>query len=104
MAFADNLRKLPGIAHLEAILLLDGEKEVGRIEHKPGQVGALAIYNHLGLTYGALTPQAARAGLELYAEQVEEARAHPGRHPHIDRLIEIAAGGPTLRLRYVFCT
>ena len=102
MAFADNLKKMPGVAHLEAIRLFDGEKEVGLIEHKPGQVGSLTLYNHLAQTYGAITPEAARAGLELYAEHTEDARANPGKHPNIDRLLAIAVGGRTLRVKHVF--
>ncbi|HNQ57733.1 MAG: DUF2322 family protein [Burkholderiales bacterium] len=102
MGFADNLKKMPGIAHLEAIRLLDGEEVVATIEHKSGQVGSLALYNHLAQTYGAITPEAARAGLELYAEHTEEARANPGKHPHVDRLLELAEGGRTLRVKHVF--
>jgi len=102
MGFADNLKKMPGIAHIEAIRLLDGEEVVATIEHKSGQVGSLALYNHLAQTYGAITPEAARAGLELYAEHTEEARANPGKHPHVDRLLELAEGGRTLRVKHVF--
>lgn len=102
MGFADNLKKMPGIAHLEAIRLLDGEEVVATIEHKSGQVGSLTLYNHLAQTYGAITPEAARAGLELYAEHTEEARANPGKHPHVDRLLELAEGGRTLRVKHVF--
>jgi hypothetical protein len=104
MAFADNLKKMPGVAHLEAIRLLDGEEEAGLIEHKPGQVGSLTLYNHLSQTFGAITPEAARAGLELYAEHTEDARANPGKHPNIDRLLELAEGGRTLRVKHVFFT
>jgi hypothetical protein len=102
MAFADNLKKMPGVAHLEAIRLLDGEEEVAVIEHKPGQVGSLTLYNHLAQTYGAITAEAARTGLELYAEHTEDARANPGKHPNIDRLLELAQGGRTLRVKHVF--
>jgi hypothetical protein len=102
VAFADNLKKMPGIAHLEAIRLLDGEEVIARIEHKPGQVGSLALYNHLSQIYGAITPEAARAGLELYAEHTEDARANPGKHPNIDRLLELAQGNRTLRVKHVF--
>jgi len=102
MGFADNLKKMPGIAHIEAIRLLDGEEVVATIEHKSGQVGSLTLYNHLAQTYGAITPEAARAGLELYAEHTEEARANPGKHPHIDRLLELAEGGRTLRVKHAF--
>ncbi len=102
MAFTDNLKKMPGVAHLEAIRLFDGEEEVGLIEHKPGQVGSLVLYNHLAQTYGAITPEAARAGLELYAEHTEDARANPGKHPHVDRLLALAGGGRTLRVKHAF--
>lgn len=102
MAFADNLKKLPGVAHLEAIRLLDGEEVVASIEHKPGQVGSLALYNHLAQTWGAITPEAARAGLELYAEQAEDARANPGKHPNIDRLLGLVRDGRALRVKHVF--
>jgi hypothetical protein len=102
MAFADNLKKMPGVAHVEAIRLLDGEEAVGLIEHKPGQVGSLTLYNHLAQIYGAITPEAARAGLDLYAEHTEDARANPGKHPNINRLLAIAEGGRTLRVKHVF--
>lgn len=65
--FADNLKKLPGISHLAAIRLLDGENLMAVIENKAGSQGSLAIYNHLAQTYGAITPDAAKKGLELFA-------------------------------------
>jgi len=36
-----------------------------------------------------LDSAAARQALELFAEQVADARAHPDRHPNIDRLFYI---------------
>ena len=45
---------------------------------------------------------AARAGLEFYAEHTEDARANPGKHPNIDRLLELAQGERTLRVKHVF--
>ena len=103
MAFADNLKLLPGISHLAAIELIDGEgASAGRIDNAPGQSGSLAIYNHLGQTFGAITPDAARKGLELYAEHVADAQAMPGKHPNIDRLLSLIAEGGTLRVKHVF--
>ena len=91
--FQANLKKMPGISHLEALNLLDAEGNVvATIENKAGSQGSLSLYNHLGQTYGAITPDAARKGLELYAEHTEDARQHPGKHPNIDRLIDIEAG------------
>lgn len=106
MAFADNLKQLPRISHLAAIQLLESDGTVAAaIENKPGQAGSLSLYNHLGQIYGAITVEAARKGLELYAEHSEDARQSPGKHPNIDRLLNMVAGnqGP-LRVKHVFAT
>lgn len=105
MAFSDNLKSLPGVSHLRAIELLDNNGNVtATIENKSGQAGSLAVYNHLGQLYGAITVAAARKGLELYAEHAVDAEGHPGKHPHIDRLHALLKNGGTLRIRHVFAT
>ncbi|WP_153109317.1 DUF2322 family protein [Propionivibrio limicola] len=101
--FVDNLKKMPGISHLAAINLLDTEGNVvATIENKAGSQGSLAVFNHLAQTYGAITPDAARKGLELYAEHTEDARANPGKHPNIDRLFKLVEENRTLRIKHVF--
>jgi len=103
MAFADNLRQLPKISHLAALQLLDGAGNlVATIENKPGQAGSLAVYNHLAQLYGAITAEAAKKGLELYAEHTVDAQAHPGKHPNIDRLVTLVTEGGQLRVKQVF--
>ena len=103
MSFSDNLKQLPGISHLAAIQLLDAAGEVvATIENKPGQAGSVAVYNHLAQTFGAITPDAAKKGLDLYAEHAEDARLHPGKHPNIDRLIKLLEEGATLKAKHVF--
>ncbi len=105
MTFAENLKALPRISHLQAIQLFDAEgNAVATIENKPGQAGSLAVYNHLGQLYGAITVEAARRGLELYAEHAVDAEGHPGKHPNIDRLNALLKNGGTLRLKHVFAT
>ena len=101
--FAGNLKKLPGISHLAAINLLDSEGNIiVAIENKPGSQGSLAVYNHLAQTYGAITPDAARKGLEIFAEHTEDARSNPGKHPNIDRLLGLIDEKKTLRIKHVF--
>ncbi len=101
--FNANLKKLPGISHLAAINLLDGEGNlVVAIENKAGSQASLAVYNHLAQTYGAITPEAAKKGLEIYAEHTEDARKNPGKHPNIDRLIALLEEKKTLRIKHVF--
>lgn len=103
MAFADNLKQLPKVSHLAAINLIDAaDAVVGTIENKPGQGGSLAVYNHLAQIHGAISPEAATKGLELYAEHTEDARLNPGKHPNIDRLIGLVERGETLRVKQVF--
>lgn len=103
MSFAENLKKLPGISHLAALNLLDGDESiVASIENKPGSQGSLAVYNHLAQIYGSINAEAARKGLEIYAEHAEDARLQPGKHPNIDRLLAIEAGQPGLRVKHVF--
>jgi len=106
MAFADNLKQLPRVSHLAAIQLLDRDGNVAAtIENKTGQTGSLSVYNHLGQIYGAITAEAAKKGLELYAEHTDDARQNPGKHPNIDRLLELAADGKQLlRVKHVFAT
>jgi hypothetical protein len=103
MPFAENLKKLPGISHLAAINLLDKEDNVvASIENKPGSQGSLAVYNHLAQTYGSINAEAARKGMEIFAEHTDDERANPGKHPNIARLIAIEQGAPALRVKHVF--
>jgi hypothetical protein len=105
MAFAENLKQLPKVSHLAAMQLLDKAGEVvATIENKPGQTGSLAVYNHLAQLYGAITIEAAKKGLELYAEHTVDAQTHPGKHPNIDRLVTLVTEGGQLRVKQIFST
>lgn len=102
-SFSANLRKLTGISHLAAIDLFDAQVNVvACIENKAGSQESPAICNHLAQTYGAITPEAARKGLELLAEHTADARSHPGKHPNIDRLLMLFREKKILRIKHVF--
>lgn len=94
MNFADRLASLPAVAHLSALHLTDEAGQVvATIENRPGQAGSLAVYHALAARHGGrITPAAAALGLEWYAEHTQDARAHPGKHPNIDRLLAWAQG------------
>lgn len=94
MAFADNLKQLPSISQLTALELRNAAGElVATIENKPGKAGSLAVYHALAAQHGSINVAAAEQGLELFAEHTTDARAHPGKHPNIDRLLEVMATG-----------
>ncbi len=96
-SFADNLKTFSPIATIARLELRDASGElVGAIENRPGQQGSLALYNHLRERFGRIDANAAREGLQLYAEHTLDARANPGKHPNIDRLIAIVDGAAPL--------
>jgi len=105
VGFAENIKHLPRVSHLSGLELLDKDGQVvATIENKPGQAGSLVVYNHLGQTFGAIAVEAAKKGLEIYAEHTDDARAHPGKHPNIDRLLQLAADGGQFRVKHIFAT
>ena len=94
MAFADTLQQLPPTTHLAGLQLLDERgATVATLENKPGQTGSVAVYAALAQRFGAITVQAAHEGLAMYAEHTADARAHPGKHPNIDRLLALVEVG-----------
>jgi hypothetical protein len=101
MNFAEQLATLPIITHLSAIELLDGDTVVATIENKPGQAGSVRVYHALFQEFGAIDALAAQKGLRIYAEHTSDAESFPGKHPNIDRLIEIAAKNQALAVRLI---
>lgn len=94
MAFADILKELPPITRLRGLQLLDEHgTAVATLDNKPGSAGSVAVYAALAERYGAITVEAAHEGLQLYAEHTADARAHPGKHPNIDRLLGLVECG-----------
>lgn len=94
MAFADNLKQLPGVENIEKLDLFDRAGSlVATLENKSGKAGSLAVYNHLALRHGGIDAASASEGLALFAEHTEDARKNPGKHPNIDRLFKVIEQG-----------
>lgn len=92
--FAELLQTLPAIDHIARLELIAADGSVAAvIENRPGQAGSLRLYHALAQRFGAIDAAAAEEGLRLYAEHTADARAHPGKHPNIDRLFEVVARG-----------
>jgi hypothetical protein len=92
--FAEILAQLPAITHLAGLQLVDDAGTVvATVENKPGSAGSVRVYHALAERFGALTVEAAHEGLALYAEHTADARAHPGKHPNIDRLLQLVERG-----------
>lgn len=100
--FKETLSHLPSIEGVERVDLVDSKETiVATIENQPGKQGSLAVYHYLKQQFDNLGAEAAKAGLALFGEHVEDARSRPGAHPNVDRLIEIAEGGESLAIEVV---
>lgn len=101
-SFKENLAQLPPIAGLARIDLVDrAGAVVASIPNEPGKQGSLAVYHYLKLCFGALDAEAAEHGLAVFGEHTADARARPGAHPNIDRLLDVVATGDALQIRVV---
>lgn len=98
-SFNENLETFPTIDHVEKLVLTHDDGEfIGRIENKAGSKGSLRLYYHLWQKYGAITVEAAREGVQLYAEHTKDAQENPGKHPNIDRLYQVIASKQKLNV------
>jgi len=104
-SFKDNLAQLPSIEGVARIDLIDASgAAVASIPNEPGKQGSLSVYQYLGQSFGALTPEAAEHGLAVFGEHTADAKARPGAHLNIDRLLEVQASGMPLTIKVVQAT
>jgi len=99
VSFVDNLKTLPEFAGERLVLTDAAGVEVAVVANAPGTAGSFRVYAYLAHKYGAIDASAVQEGLAIYAEHTADARAHPGRHPNIDRLLAVAGAGSTLAVR-----
>jgi hypothetical protein len=93
MTFSDILKTLPDSRHLAGLDLIDAAgRLVATLDNRPGQTGSVTVYHALAQRHDRIDATAAREGLALYVEHTADARAFPGKHPNIDRLLSIEAG------------
>lgn len=88
--FSAVLLTLDDASHVQRIELFNSDASLaGVIENKPGSQGSLKVYYHLFRMYGEISLDAAVEGLSLFAEHTEDAENCPGKHPNVDRLLNI---------------
>jgi hypothetical protein len=101
-SFKDNLALLPPIDGIARLDLFDASGEVvATIPNEPGKQGSLKVYYYLKQCFGRLDAAAAAHALDVFAEHTPDAKARPGAHPNVDRLLEIANGAPALEIASV---
>ena len=88
--FSDVLLTLDDASHVQRIELFNSDGSPACvIENKPGSQGSVKVYYHLFRMYGEISLDAAVEGLSLFAEHTEDAENCPGKHPNVDRLLNI---------------
>lgn len=100
--FSDVLLGLDDASHVKRIELynVDG-RPAGVIDNKPGSQGSVKVYHHLYKMYGEISLDAAVEGLSLYAEHTEDAENCPGKHPNVDRLLNILENEQPLTVKII---
>ena len=100
--FSDVLLTLDNTDYVKRIELYheDGSA-AGVIENKPGSQGSVKVFHHLYKMYGGITLDAAVEGLSLYAEHTEDAENCPGKHPNVDKLIDVLENEAPLTVKVV---
>ena len=90
--------ELDNADHVQCIALFNSDgSEAGLIENKPGSQGSIKVYYHLLQKWEGINVEAAREGLEIYAEHTADAQSNVGKHPNIDRLLNVVASGNSLK-------
>lgn len=97
--FAQRLAALPAVEDLAGLELSGPRGEVESIENRPGSAGSVRVYAYLAGRHGCIDAAAAAEGVEIYAEHTADARQNPGKHPNIDRLFAVLAGGGVWQVR-----
>jgi len=89
-SFSENLAQLAPGDDLQRLSLvgIDG-KTFAVINNAPGTQGSFRVYHHVAQKWGGIGSDAAQEALILFAEHTDDARLYPGKHPNIDRLLDI---------------
>ena len=100
--FSDVLLTLDSADEVQRIeLFFEDGKPAGSIDNKPGSQGSVKVYYHLYKMYGAISLDAAVEGLSLYCEHTEDAENCPGKHPNVDRLINVLENEAPLTIKII---
>lgn len=98
--FSDVLQTLDDASHVQRIELFNGDgSPAGVIENKPGSQGSVKVYYHLYRMYGEISLDAAVEGLGLFAEHTGDAENCPGKHPNVDRLLNLLEDEQPLQVK-----
>ena len=86
--FAENLKSIPTTKNT-VLLRLYNERDdlVSIIPNIPGRQGSIQVFQHIADKKGGINLEAAKEGLRLFGEHVEDAQKKPGKHQKLELLL-----------------
>ena len=86
--FAENLKSFPSTKKT-VLLRLYNERDdlVSIIPNIPGRQGSIQVFQHIADKKGGINQEAAKEGLRLFGEHVEDAQKNPGKHKKLELLL-----------------
>ena len=88
--FEENLKSLPTAEKTVLLRLYNREDElVSILPNIPGRQGSVRVFKHIADKKGVIDFEAAKEGLRIFEEKVEDARKNPGKHQKLELLLGI---------------
>jgi len=86
--FAENLKSIPTTKNTVLLRLYnDRDDLVSIIPNIPGRQGSIQVFQHIADKKGGINLEAAKEGLRLFGEHVEDAQKNPGKHQKLELLL-----------------
>ena len=86
--FSENLKSIP-TREKTVLLRLYNERDelVSIIPNIPGRQGSIQVFQHIADKKGKINLEAAKEGLRIFGEHVEDAQKNPGKHQKLELLL-----------------
>ena len=86
--FAENLKSIPTTKNT-VLLRLYNERDdlVSIIPNIPGRQGSIQVFQHIADKKNVINLEAAKEGLRLFGEHLEDAQKNPGKHQKLELLL-----------------
>ncbi|MDP7170955.1 MAG: DUF2322 family protein [SAR324 cluster bacterium] len=86
--FAENLKSIPSTKKTVLLRLYNERNDlVSVIPNIPGRQGSIQVFQHIADKKGGINQEAAKEGLRLFGEHVEDAQKNPGKHKKLELLL-----------------
>ena len=88
--FAENLKSIPTTKNT-VLLRLYNERDdlVSIIPNIPGRQGSIQVFQHIADKKNVINLEAAKEGLRLFGEHLEDAQKNPGKHQKLELLLDL---------------